>query len=168
MKRERLAHPFQPLFDETSEILILGSFPSLLSRENAFYYGNPHNRFWPLLSKVYGEPLPKNDAERTELILRHHLALCDVIKNCTVAGSSDASIRDVVPLDIATIKAPLRLVILNGSTAGRLYEKFLKEQAKLPYAILPSTSPANASMSLGKLAKSYAPYLLAGGRPISL
>jgi hypoxanthine-DNA glycosylase len=168
MKREHLTHPFAPLFDAHSEVLILGSFPSAASRQASFYYGNPHNRFWPLLALVFGEPLPRNNEERRKLVLRHHLALYDVIASCSIVGSADASILDAVPLDLSAIKAPLRRIILNGATAGRLYERFLGPAAKLPYVILPSTSPANAALSLTRLAEAYGPYLKTGEAPVSL
>jgi hypoxanthine-DNA glycosylase len=168
MKRECLTHPFAPLFDNRSEILILGSFPSAASRKISFYYGNPHNRFWPLLALVFREPLPQNNEERGKLALRHHLALYDVISRCSISGSADASIQDVVPLDLSAIDAPLRRIVLNGSTAGRLYERFLAGKTSLPYVILPSTSPANAAASLEQLAKVYGPYLKTGEKPVSL
>jgi len=146
-----LSHPFPPLFDAESSRLILGSFPSFLSREQAFYYGHPQNRFWPLLASIYGERIPASIAEKKALILHHHLALYDVISSCVITGSSDASIRQVVPSDLSLIHAPIRRVILNGKTAGKLYERYQEAKLGLPYAILPSTSPANAAKSLADL-----------------
>jgi hypoxanthine-DNA glycosylase len=155
-----LAHPFPPLFDGESNCLILGSFPSLLSRKQAFYYGHPHNRFWPLLAAIYGEKIPASVDEKKALILRHHLALYDVISSCVITGSSDASIRQVLPSDLSLVKAPIRKVILNGKTAGKLYETYQKEKLGLPYVILPSTSPANAAKSLAELEQEWGRILL--------
>ena len=152
-------HPFPPLYDGESAILILGSFPSVLSRENAFYYGHPANRFWRLLALVYGEKIPADIEEKKALILQHHLALYDVIDSCEIAGSSDASIRQVVPSDLSLIKAPIRQVLLNGQKAGELYERYQKKSSGLPSVILPSTSPANAAKSLENLAEEWGPFL---------
>jgi hypoxanthine-DNA glycosylase len=155
-----LTHPFPPLFDGESTTLILGSFPSAASREQAFYYGHPQNRFWALLALVYEEKIPESIAEKKALVLRHHLALYDVIASCLVLGSSDASIREVRPSDLSLIEAPIKQILLNGQTAGKLYERYQKKNGGLPYAVLPSTSPANAAKSLADLAQAWAPHLL--------
>lgn len=154
-----ITHPFEPLFDENSTTLILGSFPSLLSRANDFYYGNPHNRFWPMLAELYHEKLPGNNSERKALILRHHLALYDTIYSCEIKGSSDASISHVVPADLSLIKAPIHQILLNGKLASSLFAKYQKVPPSLVVVSLPSTSPANAEKSLRDLCEAYQPYL---------
>ena len=152
---QRISHGFEPIFDERSRVLVLGSFPSVLSRENRFYYGNPRNRFWRVRGGVRGARAPAADdvAAKRALLLRHGVALWDVIESCEVRGSSDASIRDVVPADVARITrvAPIRAVICNGGTAGRLYRRWLEPACGLPATVLPSTSPANAAWTLERL-----------------
>jgi|LAHS01.1.fsa_nt_gb hypoxanthine-DNA glycosylase len=155
-----LSHPFPPLYDGASRILILGSFPSVKSREQAFYYGHPQNRFWRLLSQVYQEDVPGTVEEKTALVLRHHLALYDVIDGCEILGSSDASIRQVKPSDLSRIHSPLKTILLNGETAGKLFERYQASLTGLPFFILPSTSPANASKSLADLVEAWRPFLL--------
>lgn len=159
-----IAHGFDPVFDERSRVLVLGSFPSVLSRENRFYYGNPQNRFWRVVADVLGEDVPAVgdvDAKRA-LLLRHGIALWDVIESCDIRGSSDASIRNVVPADVVRITgaAPVRAVLCNGGTAGRLYRRWLEPTVGLPAEVLPSTSPANASWSLPRLTERWRSALL--------
>lgn len=146
-------HPFAPVVDEHSHILILGSFPSVKSREQRFYYGHPRNRFWPLLATLYEEPVPDNTEEKRAMILRHHLALWDVIGECDITGSSDASVRRAVPVDISLITsvAEIRRVLCNGALAGRLYKQYLQARMGMEALTLPSTSPANAAWSMQKL-----------------
>ena len=162
---QRISHGFSPVFNERRRVLVLGSFPSALSRENSFYYGNPRKRFWRVVTEALGEPLPANDdiAAKRELLLRHGVALWDVIESCDVRGSSDASIRNVVPADIARITrvAPIEAVLCNGSTAGRLYRRWLEPICGLPAEVLPSTSPANAAWSLPRLTERWRAVLLA-------
>ena len=162
---QRISHGFDPVFDERSRVLVLGSFPSVLSRENSFDDGNPRNRFWRVLAAVLGEPalaLDDIDAKRA-LLLRHGVALWDVIESCDVRGSSDASIRNVVPADVARITgaAPIEAVLCNGATAGRLYRRWLEPITGMPAEILPSTSPANAAWSLERLIERWRAVLLA-------
>ncbi|WP_346695637.1 DNA-deoxyinosine glycosylase [Thermophilibacter mediterraneus] len=150
-----ISHGFGPIFDERSSVLVLGSFPSVLSRENRFYYGNPRNRFWRVVAAVLGEPVPADgdvDAKRA-LLLSHGVALWDVVESCDVRGSSDASIRNVVPADVALITsaAPIGAVLCNGAAAGRLYRCWLEPVTAIRAEVLPSTSPANASWSLERL-----------------
>lgn len=177
---QHISHGFDPVFNESSRVLVLGSFPSVLSRENAFYYGNPQNRFWRVMAAVLGEEVPPNEgdaepddavpgdavpghgrtvtlAESIELkrglLLRHGVALWDVIESCDIKGSSDASIQNVVPARIerVTDAAPIEAVCCNGGTAGRLYKRYLRERVGVDAAVLPSTSPANAAWSLERL-----------------
>ncbi|MFA6619868.1 MAG: DNA-deoxyinosine glycosylase [Bacilli bacterium] len=160
MKSAFLVHPFPPVYDERSTILILGSFPSVKSREQAFYYGHPQNRFWRLLAQVYQEDVPLSIIEKRSLVLRHHLALYDVIGACEILGSSDASIRQVRPSDLSLIKAPIKTILLNGGTAGKLFERYQKNKADVPFFVLPSTSPANAAKSLADLGEAWSHFLL--------
>ena len=140
---------FAPVYGPRSRALILGTWPSPKSREMAFYYGHPQNRFWPLMAALTGEPVPaREDVEaKKQLILRHGLALWDTLERCTITGASDASIRDVVPNDIAALlaKAPIEAVFCNGATAYNIYQKHLLPISGIPAVKLPSTSPANAA-----------------------
>lgn len=140
---------FAPVYGPDSRALILGTWPSPKSREMSFYYGHPQNRFWPMLAALTGEPVPaREDVEaKKRIILRHGLALWDTLERCTITGASDASIRDVVPNDIAALlaAAPIRAVFCNGATAFRIYTKYLEPVSGIPAVRLPSTSPANAA-----------------------
>ena len=166
---QHISHGFEPVFDERSRILVLGSFPSVLSRENAFYYGNPQNRFWRVIAACLGEPVPQNEgglsddgwpltleesiAAKKQLLLGHGIALWDVIASCDIKGSSDASIKNVVPAQVERVleTAHIGAVICNGGTAGRLYKRYLQWQVGLAAHVLPSTSPANAAWQLERL-----------------
>ena len=146
-------HPFPPVAGPDSRVLILGSFPSVRSREEGFFYGPPRNRFWPLMAALYGEETPQTIPERRALILRHGLALWDVIASCRIEGSSDASVRDAAPVDIRRVldTADIRQVVCNGALAGKLYARYLQQAVGLEAIIAPSTSPANAAWSLARL-----------------
>lgn len=166
---QHISHGFEPVFDERSRILVLGSFPSVLSRENAFYYGNPQNRFWRVMAACLDEPVPQNEgglsdngrpltleesiAAKKRMLLRHGIALWDVIASCDIKGSSDASIKNVVPAQVERVleEAHIGAVICNGGTAGRLYKRYLQWQVGLAAHVLPSTSPANAAWQLERL-----------------
>ena len=157
MEREAVVHPLKPIFSERSGILILGSFPSVRSREAEFYYGNPQNRFWQVLANVFGEPLPRTNEERQTLILRHDLALWDVIASCKIHGSADSAISDVTPNDLTIILnyAPIRCVLLNGKTAEKYYRRYTEKQICRKAVCLPSTSPANAAWSIPRLVEAW-------------
>ncbi len=150
---QHIAHGFSPVFDERSTVLVLGSFPSVLSRKNDFYYGNPQNRFWRMLASFAGQPVPQAIPEKRDLLLSCGIALWDVIQECDIKGSSDASIKNVVPVAVERIieQAPINRVFCNGATAGRLYKKFLLYKVGLPAEVLPSTSPANAAWGTDRL-----------------
>ena len=151
----RLIHPLKPFIQKDSQILILGSFPSVLSRESGFYYGNPQNRFWRLLALLLAEGTPGTVQEKQAMLVKHRIALWDVIESCDIWGSSDSSIRYTQPAHIAE-KIPgtnLQHILINGSAAGRLYIKHQAVDVKLPYSILPSTSSANVSYSMDRLAE---------------
>lgn len=146
-------HTFLPVYDQESELLILGSFPSVKSREQGFYYGHPRNRFWKVISAFCGWEEPSSIEEKKQMLLKNHIAVWDVIDSCDIKGSSDSSIRNVVPADVAAIvgKTKISRIYANGKTAGKLYEKYLEPQIKMKARILPSTSPANAAFSLEDL-----------------
>lgn len=150
-------HGFGPVFDENSRVLILGSFPSVISRQADFYYANPRNRFWDVLEGVFGEPVPKDKAGRISFCLRHGIALYDSLESCFIASSSDASIRSPQPSDLSPIfaLAPIEKVLCNGKAAGHYYELYQEKMYLAPHKVLPSTSPANASFSLPRLIACY-------------
>ena len=145
----RVTHPFDPIWDENSRILILGSFPSVRSRADNFYYGHPQNRFWKVLAGLYAEPIPQTIEEKKAFLLRYGIALWDVISSCEIENSSDVSIRNAEINDLSTIfaRADIRAVYTNGKAADKLYRKYHEREA----VCLPSTSPANAAWSLEKL-----------------
>ena len=138
-------------------MLILGSFPSVKSRQAAFFYGHPQNRFWKVLAAVFGEEAPQTVPQKKEFLLRHRVALWDVIGSCKIEGSSDASIRDVTVNDLNVIlaKADIRQIYVNGKTAYRYYRKYTEPLTGRAAVCLPSTSPANASWSLDKLTQAW-------------
>ena len=146
-----MKHEIDPVYNENSKILILGSFPSEASRACGFYYGHPQNRFWRVLPRVLGKTLDGGKEEKIRFLLENNIALWDVIGSCTVTGSSDSSIKDVTPNDITPILniADIKAVYLNGKLANRLFEKYVK--CEIPHICLPSTSPANAAYSVDRL-----------------
>lgn len=146
-------HEIRPVFNKDSHILILGSFPSVKSRENHFFYGHPRNRFWDILSTLTASPLPSSIEEKKALLLTHHIALWDVIASCDIEGSSDSSIRNVIPNDFSEIlhTASIQKIFTNGGTADRLYKKYCFPQTQMEALCLPSTSPANAAWSKERL-----------------
>lgn len=152
-----LTHPFPPVYDEHARILILGSFPSVKSREQGFFYGHPQNRFWRVLAAVFGEEVPKTVPERRAFLLRCGVALWDVLAACEIKGSADASIRQAEPNDLAMIlaRAPIRAIYANGQTAGDLYRRFDEPKLLRSAVVLPSTSPANAAWTLDRLIEAW-------------
>lgn len=157
MKSERAVHNIEPVYDRDSRILILGSFPSVKSREAAFFYHHPQNRFWKVLAGIYKEPVPDTIEEKKEFLHRNHIAVWDVIASCTISGSSDASIRDVVPNPVERIlkEADIRQIFVNGKTAGKMFVKYQQEKLGREAIVLPSTSPANAAWTLDKLLEAW-------------
>lgn len=148
-----LLHPFEPIFDPDSRILLLGSFPSVKSRENAFYYGHPQNRFWRLIAALCGEALPQTNAQKKAMLLSHRIALWDVLKSCEITGSSDASIRHPIAnnIDALVRQSAVSVIGCNGSAAWQIYQKYVQPKPALPVIMLPSTSPANASYRFERL-----------------
>lgn len=152
-----LSHPFDPVWDVNARVLVLGSFPSVLSRANDFYYGNPRNRFWQVLGLVWGERLPEDIAGRKQWLLSHHIALWDVLKTCTIRGSTDATIAAATVNDLTPMiaRGSVRHVFLNGQTAARHASEQRALHAPIPFTVLPSTSPANAAWSAERLAAAW-------------
>ncbi len=150
---QHVEHGFGPVYDKESRILILGSFPSVKSREQAFYYGHPQNRFWKVLAALADTEVPQTIEEKKGWLYLHHVAVYDVIEACDIEGSSDSSIRNVTPADIRTIIAESNIshIFTNGKLAGKLYRRYQAKTCDLPTTELPSTSPANAAYSLDKL-----------------
>lgn len=148
-----VSHEFEPVFDENSRVLILGTFPSVKSRENQFYYGHPQNRFWKVIAGLTGSEVPQTIEEKKKLLLEHGIAIWDVIESCDIIGSSDSSIKNVVPADIEKVLAHSNIqnIYANGGTAKRLYEKYSQQKTGREIIGLPSTSPANAAYSLERL-----------------
>ncbi len=154
---QTVRHTFEPVWDKDSEILILGTFPSVKSRETNFYYGHPQNRFWKLLAKIYEEPLPETADEKKQLILKYHLAVWDVIGQCDIIGSSDSSIRNVIPCDLSGLleQSRIHMIIANGAKAYELYRKYQQPRTGIKAQKLPSTSPANAAWSMERLLETW-------------
>ena len=152
-----IQHPIEPVFDKNSKILILGSFPSVKSREQMFFYGHPQNRFWKVISKIFNSDFPNTIEEKKQLLLNNHIAVWDVIAYCDINGSSDSSIKNVIPNDLTVILniADIRKIIVNGKTAEKYYNKYIKKQITREAICLPSTSPANAAWSLDDLIKEW-------------
>lgn len=152
-----IIHPIQPVFDKESKVLILGSFPSVRSREEGFFYGHPQNRFWKVTACVFNEDVPLSVSEKKSFLLRNHIALWDVIGSCEIEGSSDSSIRNVTVNDLSPIldEAEIKAVFLNGRKAYQLYQKYMFRELEREGICLPSTSPANASWSIQRLAEAW-------------
>ena len=154
---QRVEHPFGPLFDGNSRMLILGSFPSVKSREQQFFYGHPQNRFWKVIAALYGQEEPRTIPEKRTLILSHGLALWDSIASCVITGSSDATIREVRANDLRIIldHSPIERIFCNGRKSHEMYERYIQPVTGREAACLPSTSPANAQWSLEKLIEAW-------------
>lgn len=150
-------HGFEPVYDSSSNILILGTMPSVKSREQNFYYGHPQNRFWKLLASLYNGNIPETIEEKKMFLHSHHIALWDVISECDIIGSSDSSIKNVVPADMSVIlnHANIRCIYANGAKAYDLYMKYSYSLTNREIVKLPSTSPANAACRMDKLVKSW-------------
>lgn len=150
---KRITQTFEPVFNKKSRILILGSLPSVKSRENGFYYGNPQNRFWKVIAGIYNLDIPMNVDDKKQLLYKSRIAIWDVIESCDIKGSSDSSIKQAVVADFNAVldKCNIENIFANGKTAANLYNKFAKEKTGREIIELPSTSPANAAYSLEKL-----------------
>lgn len=153
MEYTHVTHTFAPVFNQESQILILGSFPSVKSRENRFYYGHPRNRFWKVLAGIFSEEVPETIPQKQDFLLRNHIAVWDVIAACDIVGSSDSSIKNVVgnDMDVILEHAPVDMIFANGEKAYQLFLKYCKKEGQPPVKKLPSTSPANAAWSTEQL-----------------
>lgn len=165
-KATRVQHPLQPVFDGNSRVLILGTMPSPKSRETGFYYNHPQNRFWKVMAALFDEPLPASNDEKRQLALRHGIALWDVLAQCTIEGASDGTIAECVPNNLAVIldAAPIEAVFCTGAKAAELYRRHCEATTGIAGTRLPSTSPANAAVSLPQLIEAYRailPYCIA-------
>lgn len=156
-----LLHPFPPAFNKGSRVLILGSFPSVKSRQYGFYYGHPRNRFWPLIAGILSETVPQSIDEKRAMLARHQIALWDVILSCDLAGSMDHNIKNPHPNDLPELikKIPIQRILLNGQLAYKEYQRYFSDIPR-PAVALPSTSPANAAWSLERLEEAWKPWLL--------
>ena len=152
-----IIHPISPVYDKDSRILILGSFPSVKSREEGFFYGHPQNRFWKVVAAVFDETVPKTIDEKKEFLLRNHIAVWDVIRSCDIEGSSDSSIKNVTANDLNEIlnKADIEAIFVNGKTALKYFDKYTKPSVGKSAICLPSTSPANAAWNLERLVEDW-------------
>lgn len=155
--KEKQIHPFEAIYDNHSEILILGTFPSVKSRENAFYYGHPQNRFWKLLAALYQAPCPQTIEEKILFLQAHHIALWDVIQSCEIKGSADSSIQNVIVNDISRLIAEtnIKTIYCNGKKAKTLFDRYIARAHPLTAIDLPSTSPANAAWSMERLIEAW-------------
>ena len=153
----RVTHAFSPVFREDSRVLLLGTMPSPKSRENGFYYSHPQNRFWPVMASLLDEPLPRTPEEKRQLVLRHRIALWDVLHSCEIRGAEDASIRKPVPnpIDRLLEQTQICAVFATGQKAATLSTRYCFPRTRLPVHTLPSTSPANCRISMEELLESY-------------
>ena len=161
MEYQKVTHEFEPIYDGQSKVLILGSLPSVKSREQGFYYGHPQNRFWRVLAGVTGEDVPETIPEKKMMLLKHGIAVWDVIESCEIIGSSDSSIRNVVVNDFTELlrTVPDVRIYANGTKTYELYQKYAFPITGREAVKLPSTSPANAAWSLEKLCKEWGRWL---------
>ena len=152
-----IVHPIAPVFDENSRVLILGSFPSAKSREEMFFYGHPQNRFWRVTAAVFAEDVPKTVAEKQKFLLSRGIALWDVLASCDIEGSADSTIKNAVPNDLSHIFAAAKIekIFVNGKTAEKYYNKYMKKPLGISAVCLPSTSPANAAWGVEKLVRAW-------------
>ncbi len=152
-----IVHPISPLYDENSTILILGSFPSVKSREAQFFYGHPQNRFWKVMAIIFEENVPITISEKREFLIRNHVALWDTIHSCDIEGSADSTIRNVKPNDLHIIldRANIKAIFVNGKTSEKYYKKYIEPELEIKATCLPSTSPANAAWSVDRLVEAW-------------
>lgn len=151
--KTRVKHEFKPIYNEESKILILGTMPSVKSREVGFYYAHPKNRFWTVLEIIFEEKIEDKEA----FLLKHHIALWDVFASCSIKGSSDASIKNARPNKIPKLlkESNIKVIFTTGKTAYKYYLQFFKEKTHLPVFCLPSTSPANCKIKMPELVEEY-------------
>lgn len=152
-----IAHPIAPVYNSDSKILILGSFPSVKSREQRFFYGHPQNRFWKVLGSVFGCAVPETTDEKREFLLSHGIAVWDVIASCDISGSADSTIKNVKANDLQIIldAADIKQIFVNGKTAEKYYNKYIKDTINREAVTLPSTSAANAAWTRDRLTQAW-------------
>lgn len=152
-----IVHPIDPVYDKNSKVLILGSFPSVKSREQGFFYGHPQNRFWRVVAAVCGDVTPTTVEEKKAFLIRNNIAVWDVIQSCDITGSSDSSIKNVVANDLRLIldNTNIDKIFVNGKTAEQYYKKYILKQIGKEAICLPSTSPANAAWNLERLVEAW-------------
>lgn len=157
MTVQKQIHSIAPVFDKNSRVLILGSFPSVKSREAGFFYGHPQNRFWKVLARLFDEEIPQTTEQKRSLLIRDHIAVWDVIASCEIKGSSDTSITNAIPNDISMIlnTADIKAIFCNGGKSYELYCRHIEKNVGISAVKLPSTSPANAACSLERLTQSW-------------
>lgn len=165
MELQRVRHPLEPVFDSRSRVLLLGTMPSPQSRAMGFYYAHPRNRFWPVMGRIFGEPVPETAEDRRRFCLKHGVALWDVLSSCVICGAGDGSIRQPRPnpVEIVLEAAPVRAVFTTGRKAYELYNRYCLPRTGMRAISLPSTSPANCAVSLEQLTTAYGailPYCL--------
>ena len=150
-------HPIPPVYDENSKILILGSFPSVKSREQMFFYGHKQNRFWKVLCAVFSKNEPATIPQKKAFLLQNGIAVWDVIASCDIEGSADSTIKNVIPNDLSVIlnTAKIQKIFVNGNTAARFYKRFIEPLIGISAITLPSTSPANATWSVERLSATW-------------
>ncbi len=154
----KIVHPLEPIYDENSKVLILGTMPSVKSRENNFYYAHPKNRFWKTLANVYEEDIPKTIEEKRKFLISHNIALFDVLKSCDILASSDSSIKNPIPNDLDEIlhNSKIKVIFTTGKVAYKLYMKLIYPNTGIVAICLPSPSPANCPKGIEeKLYKEY-------------
>lgn len=154
----KVTHPLNPIYDKNSKVLILGSIPSIKSRELGFYYGHPNNRFWKILERVYNEEIPTDKKGKISFLKSHHIALFDVLKSCEINSSSDSSIKNPVPNDLKKImeETNIKTVFTTGRKAYQLYQQYCYKMTNIKAIYLPSTSPANCKKGIEQeLEKAY-------------
>lgn len=156
----KVNHELKAVYNKNSKVLLLGSMPSIKSRETGFYYAHPQNRFWKTLTKVYDEEMPLTTEEKINFVYKHNIALFDVIKSCDITSSSDSSIKNVVPNDLTPIlkKANIKAIFTLGKKSYNLYQKYIYPKTKIEAIYLPSTSPANCPKGIDE--KLYNAFLL--------
>lgn len=154
---EHIVHPIPPFYKNDSEILILGSFPSVKSREQNFFYGHPQNRFWKVLATIFDEKTPDTMEEKHQFLQKHRIALWDTILSCDIIASSDSSIKNVEPTNLEPVieNSKIKRIFCNGKTAAKYYEKFHQDKLQIIATVLPSTSPANVAFSFENLVEAW-------------
>ena len=160
--KEHIVHPIPPFYDKDSKILILGSFPSVKSREQMFFYGHPQNRYWKVIASVFSDVVPDTIHAKKAFLKKHHIAMWDVIGSCDITGSSDSSIENVTANDLTKILGCSKVtrIFVNGKTAEKYYKKYTEKKTGIKAVCLPSTSPANAAWSIERLTETWSTAIL--------